>query len=95
MLFEPHHHGKLISEQLSDYLRNFTTTQDRAVIADKMNVSTSIIRDVVFRTRTLTENNAPAIVELMRVAIYNSTQNIHKAKEAKKYLQKQLPVEVA
>jgi hypothetical protein len=41
----------------------------------------------------LTEKNAPAIVELMRVAIHNCTMSINKAKEAKRFLEKQLPVE--
>jgi len=94
MLFEEHHYGKRISEKLSEYLKEFTDVNDRADVAEKMEVSSSIIRDVVYRTRTITANNKDAIVELMRVAIKNCMSRMASAKTAKTFLESQLPVEV-
>lgn len=93
MLFESHHYGKPISEQLSEYLKEFTNNNDRANVSEKTNVGTSIIRDVVYRSRTVTENNSEAIIELMRIAIYNCTHKIERATEAKDYLTEQLITE--
>lgn len=94
MLFEEHHYGKRISEQLSEYLKEFTDVNDRADVAERMNVSSSIIRDVVYRTRTITDKNKDAIIELMRVAIKNCMSRMASAKSAKTFLESQLPVEV-
>ena len=93
MLFEESHFGKPISEKLSEYLKEFTTTNDRANVSEKCNVGTSIIRDVVFRYRTITANNSEAIIELMRIAIKNCMNKMASAKSAKQYLESNLPVE--
>ena len=80
-LFDKEHFGKPISEKLSSYLRTYTDKFDRADVSTKTNVGTSTVRDVVYRSNALTENNSKAIIELMRIAIKNCQSNIVKSNE--------------
>lgn len=65
-------YGKPISEQLSEILRRNVTKDDYANIAIRSNVSFSTIRDVIYRTNSLTKTNANAIVLLIHAAFENS-----------------------
>lgn len=64
--------GKPISEQLSEILRRNVSKNDYANIAIHSNVSFSTIRDVVYRTNSLTKSNAKAISLLVHLAHENS-----------------------
>jgi len=87
MLFN---YGNPISEQLAQYLKDYTDNNDRANIAAKTGVSISTIRDVTYRTNNLTEGNSVAIIELMKVAVANCTNKIEYSKKAKQVLESQL-----
>lgn len=89
-LFDKEHFGKPISEKLSDYLRTYSDKFDRADVTTKTGISTSTIRDVVYRSNAITEQNSKAIVELMRIAIKNCGLNIVKSTEAKTELKAML-----
>jgi len=89
-LFDKEHFGKPISVELSDYLRTYTDSQDWANASIATNVSTSTIRDVIYRKNSVTENNSGAIIQLMRTAIKNCEQNIVKSTEAKEELETML-----
>lgn len=95
MLFDETQHGKPISEQLSQYLRDWTSKQDYANVFLDTGVSQSTIRDVIHRTNNLTENNSKAILEMMKVAVKNCTNKIEYAKRVKKEFEKCLPDEQA
>lgn len=71
-IFSKEEFGKPISEQLSIILRRNVTKNDYANIASRSNVSFSTIRDVVYRTNSLTKSNALAISLLMHAAYENS-----------------------
>ena len=86
-LFEQQHFGKRISEKLSKYIRAYTGKNDFADVAERMGVSASTIRDVCHRYNTLTENSAPAIIEMMRIAIQNCNSRIKNAEVAKTELE--------
>ncbi len=71
-MFTDADYGKPISERLSNVLRRTTTKDDLANIALRSSVSFSTIRDVVYRTNSLTKSNAKAIALLIHVAFENS-----------------------
>lgn len=65
-------YGKPISERLSIVLRRNVSKNDFANIATRSNISFSTIRDVVYRTNSLTKANAKAISLLIHAAFENS-----------------------
>ncbi|GMN07766.1 hypothetical protein MTsPCn5_31550 [Croceitalea sp. MTPC5] len=71
-MFSEEDYGKPISERLSTILRRTTSKDDLANIALRSNVSFSTIRDVVYRTNSLTKSNAKAIALLIHVAFENA-----------------------
>jgi predicted DNA-binding protein YlxM (UPF0122 family) len=89
-LFNHDSYGKPISEELSNYLRTYTDKFDRADVAAETEIGTSTIRDVVFRTNSLTEQNSKAIIELMKIAVKKCELNIINSTEAKEELTEML-----
>lgn len=83
-------YGKPINEKLSITLRRNTTKDDFANIAARTNVSFSTIRDVVYRTNSLTKSNSKAIKALIRAAFDNSLAFQLQAEGDKKFLYKLL-----
>ena len=71
-IFSTEDYGKPINEQLSTILRRNVSKDDYADIASRINVSFSTIRDVVYRTNSLTKTNAKAISLLIHAAFENS-----------------------
>lgn len=71
-MFEEEEFGKPISEKLSIILRRNTSKDDFANVAALTNVSFSTIRDVVYRTNSLTKSNSKAINLLLQTAFENS-----------------------
>ncbi|RDY59891.1 hypothetical protein [Flagellimonas nanhaiensis] len=71
-IFQEDDYGKPISEKLSEALRRNVNKNDYANIAIRSNVSFSTIRDVVYRTNSLTKVNANAILLLIHAAYENS-----------------------
>jgi len=90
MINSPENYGKPISEELSTYLKEYTDNNDRANVAAKSRVGISTIRDVTYRNNNLTETNAEAITELMKIAIINCQNRIQYSKKVKKDLESQL-----
>lgn len=71
-MFLEENYGKPISERLSIILRRNVSKDDFANIAIRSKVSFSTIRDVVYRTNSLTKANAKAISLLVHAAFENS-----------------------
>lgn len=71
-MFVESDYGKPISERLSTILRRTTSKDDLANIALRSSVSFSTIRDVIYRTNSLTKSNAKAIALLVHVAFENA-----------------------
>ncbi|NAS10904.1 hypothetical protein [Poritiphilus flavus] len=85
-MFEKDEFGKPISEKLSTILRRNTSKDDYANIAALTNVSFSTIRDVVYRTNSLTKSNSKAIIVLLQRAFENSLARQLQATSDKIYL---------
>jgi len=92
-LFDTEHYGKIISEQLADYLNKYTTASDRANVSEATGVGVTTLRNIVYRTNNLTENNSIGVLELMRTAIANAKQEKSNAINAVKYFSKQVEKE--
>lgn len=71
-MFEEAEFGKPISEKLSVILRRNTTKDDYANVAALTNISFSTIRDVTYRTNSLTKSNSKAIKVLIQAAFENA-----------------------
>jgi|GEM_PF-2980401 Mn-containing catalase len=93
MLFEEKHYGNLISKQLSDYLREHTSKNDYADVANLTGVSLHTLRYVVARSNNLTQSNSKAVIELAKKAVMNCTNTINDSREAKEYLLEKLQIE--
>ncbi|MFS4492830.1 hypothetical protein [Maribacter sp. 2308TA10-17] len=89
-MFEPEDYGKPISERLSTILRRNATKDDFANVAADTRVSFSTIRDVVYRTNSLTYSNSKAIRELIKVAFDNALAHQLQAENDKRFLNKLL-----
>lgn len=70
-IFPEEDYGKPINEQLSIILRRNVSKNDYANIASKSGVSFSTLRDVVYRTNSLTKSNAKGISLLIHTAFEN------------------------
>lgn len=71
-IFSEEDFGRPISERLSEVLRRNVSKNDMANVAIQGNVSFSTIRDVVYRSNSLTKINALAIALLLHAAFENS-----------------------
>lgn len=89
-MFEKEDYGKPINEKLSQTLRRNTTKDDFANVAAHTNVSFSTIRDVVYRTNSLTYSNSKAIRELIKVAFDNSLARQLQSEDDKRFLNRLL-----
>ncbi|RKN82704.1 hypothetical protein [Ulvibacterium marinum] len=87
-MFTDQEYGKPINEKLSLTLRRNTTKDDFANVATTTGVSFSTIRDVIYRTNSLTKSNSKAIEELLRIAFDNSLARQLLAEGDKHYLHK-------
>ena len=83
--------SQTISPVLSNYLRAFTSKRDIADVANKLDrVSPSTVRDVMYGSNAVTENNLPALRLLILKASENADAKIKLAKSFKKEIQKEL-----
>jgi len=89
-MFNPEEYGKPINEKLSAILRRNTTKDDFANVAGYTNVSFSTIRDVIYRTNSLTFSNSKAISELIKIAFDNALGRQLQAENDKHFLNKLL-----
>jgi hypothetical protein len=92
-LFKPENFGKPLNVELSNYLNSYIGKNEYANVSEKTGVSISTIKFVVLRVNTLTENNSVAIIELMKIAVEKCNTSMQNAKEAKKFLEKNLLIE--
>jgi hypothetical protein len=89
-MFEPEDYGKPIYENLSIIIRRNTTKDDFANVATITGISLSTIRDVVYRTNSLTYSNSKAIRELIKVAFDNALARQLLSENDKRFLNKLL-----
>ena len=92
MIFNESEYGKPISEHLSEVIRWNVSKNDYANVAIQSHVSFSTIRDVVYRTNSLTKMNAQAIALLIHAAFENSIAYKLRAESDIIYLGKLLKV---
>lgn len=89
-MFKEENYGKPINERLSSTLRRNTTKDDFANIAALTDISFSTIRDVVYRTNSLTKSNSKAINAIIKIAFDNSLATQLLAEGDKHFLNKLL-----
>ncbi|MEE9361805.1 MAG: hypothetical protein V3U92_04330 [Cellulophaga sp.] len=89
-MFKKDDFGKPINEKLSKILRRNTTKEDFANIASVTRISFSTIRDVVYRTNSLTISNSKAIASLVNTAFQNSLARQLQAEGDKIFLDRML-----
>ncbi|NML69982.1 MULTISPECIES: hypothetical protein [Chryseobacterium] len=78
-----------ISVKISDHLREFTTKYDRADVISKVNgVSSSTLRDLVYRGNSVSENNLPALKLLLIKACENADAKMKQASNCKRDIKK-------
>ncbi|MFP3835396.1 hypothetical protein [Chryseobacterium sp. SIMBA_028] len=78
-----------ISPVLSEFLKEFTTKDDRAdVINNVFGVGTSTLRDLVYRVNPVTDKSLPALKLLLLKASQNADSKIKQAKNCKKEVKK-------
>lgn len=70
-IFSEEDYGKPINDQLSKILRRNVSKNDYADIASQSEVSFSTLRDVIYRTNSLTKGNAKGISLLIQTAFEN------------------------
>lgn len=87
-MFEESDYGKPISEKLSTILRRNTGKEDYANIAARTSISFSTIRDVVYRTNSLTKSNSKALKVLVQTAFENALERQLQAENDKLFLDK-------
>lgn len=93
-IFKEEDYGKPISAALIEFLKKHTGTRDRGTVARKTDIGTSIIRDVMFGYRSLTEDNSKGIIALIEIAVLRidkhleDTNNIPEVKTIKDELLK-------
>lgn len=92
-MFEENDFGKPISEQMSIILRRNTDKDDLANIASRTDISFSTIRDVLYRTNSLTKTNSKAIRLLICTAFENSFSKQLQAEGDKLFLDQFLQFE--
>ena len=90
-MFKAEDYGRPITEKLSETLRRNSTKNDFANIAASSGISFSTIRDVVYRTNSLTHSNSKAIIELIQISFDNSLARQLIAECDKQYLNTFLP----
>lgn len=72
IMFKEEDYGKPVNARLSEILRRTTSKDDIANVSLRSNVSFSTIRDVIYRTNSLTKSNSKAIALLVHVAFENA-----------------------
>lgn len=72
IMFKKEDFGKPLNAKLSEILRRTTSKDDIANVAVRSNISFSTIRDVIYRTNSLTKSNSKAIALLVHVAFENA-----------------------
>ncbi|MGD1946961.1 MAG: hypothetical protein ACFB0A_12035 [Croceivirga sp.] len=72
IMFNKEDYGRPLNARLSEILRRTTSKDDIANIALRSNISFSTIRDVIYRTNSLTKSNSKAIALLVHVAFENA-----------------------
>ena len=77
-------HNTPISEQLTNYFKDYTTEIDVAKACEKSGIGFHTLRRLrLGEINVSNEANENAIIELMRLAIKNAENNIHKATQCK------------
>ena len=72
IMFNNEDYGKPLNAKLSEILRRTTSKDDIANVALRSNISFSTIRDVIYRTNSLTKSNSKGIALLVHVAFENA-----------------------
>lgn len=83
-------YGEPISQKLSDYLRQWITTEDRAQVAKETGYSVSLTREMIYRTNSVNEKNEKVVVALFERAIKRREQTTRRAIGLELELEKEL-----
>ncbi|MDV2459848.1 hypothetical protein [Elizabethkingia miricola] len=78
--------GKPIDEFLSEWLKEYTSKDDRADINADTGVSISLLSDITYRSRSVTEANKKGLICLIERAVENANKRMVHAGNCEKKL---------
>lgn len=79
-----------ISTKLSDYLKKYAGSKEWGDVSNQVGISTSTIRNLVYRQVPITEGNKEAVIELMKVAIKNAMKSKSEDSEVELFIKETL-----
>lgn len=82
--------GKPVSDKLSDYLKKFTSEQDRAKASVESGVGFHTLKSLAIGRINITEANVVGLIELVKIAIEKCVTQAKEANVTKAKLQKLL-----
>ncbi len=86
-MFTEKNYGNPISEKLSEAFRRNVSANDYANAAVRGGCSPSLVKQLVLRNTTITDNNSKAVEVLLEIAKENCERTIAQAKVDKKYFE--------
>ncbi len=86
--------GNVISQELSELLKEYATSNDRANVVMISKIGTSTIRDVILRNNSVSENSIGPLLELIKASKQNAIDRINHANMAVKIFDDCLTVAV-
>ena len=78
--------GKIISQEVSDLLRDFSTKENRANVSINSNISASTLREITYRNQAVSEYSLPAVKSLLKIARENAVESEKKSRQSAKEL---------
>ncbi len=88
-MFTEKDYGRVLPEQLASVVKRYIDVKNDYTKASEVGgVSPSLVRQVIDRNSTLTENNSKAIVYMVEIAKSNCDRVINQAKKDKRYFNK-------
>lgn len=78
--------GKVISEELADLLKVFSSSSDRADVSREHDISASTLREITYRNQSVTERSLPAVKALLQCAQVKASVTATKSKKGAKDL---------
>lgn len=80
--------GNYIPESLSEYLKEYSTKQDRIRVFTETGVGDELLKKIIYQDRKITEDNREALIKLIQIAVSNAEVRIKESRNCKRSLTK-------
>lgn len=78
--------GQFISDDLSNYLRQFTSFSERHITGHNMGLSGRTCHALIMQERKVTQKTYPALLAIVSLAIQNCKKATEEAKQAESFM---------